>query len=392
MNRLSALKVVEHQPFYRRDIQFSESELAESHHSLHYSLLLPDSISPEVAAYFISKFSRKGEVVLDPFAGSGVTPLEAALVGRVAYAFDDRPLSHELIKAKLIPADLTEVTLKLQGANLRRPVDLGSFNRTFSAFYDVDTYRELVNLREYIAKSYDRTARFIQLLTLSLLHGNNAGYLSVYSLPHLSLTPAEQQQVNFKRGQIPDYRPLVPRILRKAAGVFRDGIPSVLYNNSSQHRFGIKDSRDLSEVRSSSVNLVVTAPPVPGSNRLMNDQLWLRNWFARLENALVSDFELSFQSNEAWELAMNESLTELARVVIPGGRAVLCFYISPNDNMDISYEELIQNLVQEDLCRFWEAEGMLIEKQPSVRIREGSRERDPSKRARYCRALILRRR
>ena len=46
-----------------------------------------------VVRSYIRYFSHPGETVLDPFSGSGVTPVEAALLGRTAIGFDLNPVA-----------------------------------------------------------------------------------------------------------------------------------------------------------------------------------------------------------------------------------------------------------------------------------------------------------
>ena len=49
----------------------------------------------------ISLYTAKGGVVLDPFSGSGVVPLQSALMGRRAYANDLSPYAYVLTRGKL---------------------------------------------------------------------------------------------------------------------------------------------------------------------------------------------------------------------------------------------------------------------------------------------------
>ena len=49
----------------------------------------------------ISLYSEAGNVVLDPFSGSGVVPLESALMSRVAYGNDLSPYAYVLTRGKL---------------------------------------------------------------------------------------------------------------------------------------------------------------------------------------------------------------------------------------------------------------------------------------------------
>src|SRR6187399_3401778 len=52
---------------------------------------------------FIARYSRPGDVVLDPFSGRGTTPLQACAEGRVGAGNDLNPLAHLLTAAKVDP-------------------------------------------------------------------------------------------------------------------------------------------------------------------------------------------------------------------------------------------------------------------------------------------------
>lgn len=391
MGKVLAIRMVETPQPYCREIDFLDQEGDESSHSLHYSLTFPHSFCPDFPAYFISRFSQRGEVVLDPFCGAGTTALETALQGRISFASDKDPLSVAVTGAKLAPSDLTEVTLKLQLINLRRPVNLDNFNRVFAPFYDVETYRELLNLRQYTSANTDRASRFIALLALGLLHGNNAGYFSAYSLPNVSLSPEEQEKLNFKRGQSPDYRSLVPRLLRRAASVFRDGIPSVLHQMAPHHRLCESDARDLSFVPSAAVDLVVSSPPIPGENAQVSQQ-WLRYWFSNLSGRGRALELYDGSSLTDWRDFMNEVLFELARVVRPGGRSVLDLREVRVEGRSECLDEHVSELVRENLSRYWDVEGVILQKQRFAKLRDRSSERDPVRLSKRTRALVLRRR
>ena len=401
MGQIAALKLVEAPAFYSRLLEITEDSGGdEAFHSMHYSTQLPSSISPALAAFFVSRFSRKGQVVLDPFASSGASVLEAALMGRIAKASDIDPLALEICKAKLAPVDITEVTLRLQMINLKRPVELSSFRNSFSTFYDIDTYRELLNLRAYLQDNRDRASDFIKLLALGILHGNNAGYLSVYSHPHIALSPAEQEKVNFQRCQSADYRPVAPRILRKAAFVLREGIPSVIYNNMPYNTCSFSDARNLSYLTSSSVDLIITRPPAiktshedqgQADQRQSAQRQWLKNWFLGISSSAARS-ERYGRELSTWKEFMNESLLEMARVLKPGGRAVLQFQ-SLRDGAEYFHpHEALVDVINENLSRYWEPEGTYQQKLKCSKVRKEQKNHEGVYLAKDCRALVLRRR
>ena len=62
-----------------------------------------------IVAEYISKYSKRGEIVLDPFCGSGVTPTEALRLGRKAIAIDLDPVAVFLTRLTCQPTDLADL-------------------------------------------------------------------------------------------------------------------------------------------------------------------------------------------------------------------------------------------------------------------------------------------
>lgn len=59
---------------------------------------------------YIERFSRTGDVVLDPYGGTGVTLIEALILGRKGIHIDINPLSIFMVKNLLAPVDFGELT------------------------------------------------------------------------------------------------------------------------------------------------------------------------------------------------------------------------------------------------------------------------------------------
>jgi len=56
-----------------------------------------------VVAEYIKNFSKPGDLVLDPFSGSGITPIEAAMNNRRAIALDINPMAVFLVNSLIAP-------------------------------------------------------------------------------------------------------------------------------------------------------------------------------------------------------------------------------------------------------------------------------------------------
>ncbi|MFH1774859.1 MAG: DNA methyltransferase [Methanobacteriota archaeon] len=59
-----------------------------------------------VVREYIERYSKPGEIVLDPFVGSGVTAIEALKAGRKAIAIDLNPISEFITRCTAMPTDL----------------------------------------------------------------------------------------------------------------------------------------------------------------------------------------------------------------------------------------------------------------------------------------------
>lgn len=144
-----------------------------------------------VVSEYIRNFSRPGDVVLDPFGGSGVTVVEAAMLGRHGIHVDINPLANFLTDALLVPVNLSLLSVAFskvradfvrlmptdaQGIRaaaaeaeplLRTPLskdaDVGSVSGLFSDLQKA----ELLTLRKLAFAEKDEAIRKCLLLVLS---------------------------------------------------------------------------------------------------------------------------------------------------------------------------------------------------------------------------------
>src|SRR4030042_316290 len=62
-----------------------------------------------VVSEYIRRYSKEGEIVLDPFGGSGVTAMEAIKAGRKAISIDLNPMSAFIIDNTLSKVSIQEI-------------------------------------------------------------------------------------------------------------------------------------------------------------------------------------------------------------------------------------------------------------------------------------------
>src|SRR6266508_1314825 len=76
------------------------------------------SFPAALAHAFIARYSRPGDVVLDPFSGRGTTPLQASAEGRIGVGNDLNPFAHLLTAAKLESATAAEARTRTTALRL----------------------------------------------------------------------------------------------------------------------------------------------------------------------------------------------------------------------------------------------------------------------------------
>lgn len=75
-------------------------------HGLHK---YPAKFFPELPRWLIKRYSKEGDIILDPFSGSGTTNIEALLSGRHSIGIDVDPFSRYLAKVKTTPLSEKEL-------------------------------------------------------------------------------------------------------------------------------------------------------------------------------------------------------------------------------------------------------------------------------------------
>lgn len=380
----AVLKLVQAQQFSEQlevDLQRSSSDS----HSLQSALLYSSPWQPALARYVIERFSKRGSTVLDPLCATGTVGVESVLSGR---SFVGCAQDHGMVKlarARLRPADLAEVALRLQFINFKKPVDIRGYREPFPFFYDADTFRELMNVKTTLRGADDPAAEFILFIVASILHGHTAGHLSAYSSPSAALSPEAQASLNRKRGEVPSYRALSARILKKAALLLRDGVPSVLQDSRVRRDVVHAEPSALNGVVSGSVDLALVAPDQPGvfEHGLHS---WLRSWWLGVD---VPSAPRSFQDVSEWREYSNEILVELARVVQRGGRAVIRVGQGRIGTKVTSYARELEGVISTCLPKFWQIEGSISERY--VEPATGSGARKDRSGALPCELVVLRR-
>ena len=164
------------------------------------------SFPAALAHAFIARYSRPGDVVLDPFAGRGTTPLQATAEGRIGVGNDLNPFAHLLTASKVEPASAAEARTRLARLRLAWPAEAPTWEARAAAIqadpeggpesvpaevaiaFHPRTFAQLLYLRAAL-KLDDRIDRFLAAAITGILHGKSASYLSDLMPNTFSMAP-----------------------------------------------------------------------------------------------------------------------------------------------------------------------------------------------------------
>jgi len=87
------------------DWDFAHLGMKETQDSTHFFHHWTAKFIPQIPRRVIEEYAKPGDVVLDPFMGSGTTLVEAARLGHNAWGTDINPLAVMIARAKTAPVD-----------------------------------------------------------------------------------------------------------------------------------------------------------------------------------------------------------------------------------------------------------------------------------------------
>lgn len=298
-------------PFFYNEFWTARQRQGHSVHEVSYRACF----KPQLPEFFISRLTRPGDTVYDPFMGRGTTPIQAALMGRRAVGNDVNPLSTYLTRPRTHPPSIAAIERRL------REIDwniAGPSADDLLVFYHPTTLGEISALREHLLKreasgALDLVDDWIRMVAVNRLTGHSAGFFSVYSLPpNQAVSVESQRRINAKRNLTPPRRIVPDIIAKKSHSLLSDGpLPG---KADSFFTTGLAERTPL--IGTASIDLVVTSPPFLDVVQYASDN-WLRCWFVGLD-AKAIDIAMH-KKPEDWTAFVRRTFEELARVVRSGG-------------------------------------------------------------------------
>jgi hypothetical protein len=336
-----------------------------------------------MAKVLVDLYSEPGSVVLDPFSGSGVVPLEAALAGRVALANDLSPYAYTLTRGKLETPGSTRAALQ-KAKDLADVVereapsaDLNAVPEWVCEFFHPDTLRETLTALRILQQQEDY---FLLSCLLGILHHVRPGFLS-YPASHLVPYLRKKKYPPDEFPEMYTYRDLRSRLLAKVKRAYRR---HMLPPNWEQRQYQVwqTNAMDL-PVGDETVDAVISSPPYFGALDYARDNR-LRLWFLGCRDWKELDASLTANKG-AYLPQMRICLKEIHRVLKPGAYSVLVLGDVERDGKIRRTAEILAELAQDAT-----GSGFLLETIYDDRIPDDRRSRRNTKTTKFERILVMR--
>jgi site-specific DNA-methyltransferase (adenine-specific) len=239
-------------------------------HAMHTMCSYQGMFPAKVAHYFIQRYSRPGDVVLDPFSGRGTTALQARVEGRKAISNDLNPLAYVLSRAKSDPPPWEEIHVFLDGLETeynRSKHAMPNVSPDIQMLYHDNTLEQLCYIRARLLSrkltTWSREELMLAGALAGIMHGSwrrddTSQYLSI-SMPNtFSMSPAYVEKFIREKGLKKIDQDVFERLRDKIARLYLDDTTGVA--GKAYHADAAKLLAG-SGVKPGSVDLIVTSPP-----------------------------------------------------------------------------------------------------------------------------------
>ena len=318
-----------------------------------------------MARVLIALYSRPGDTVLDPFAGSGVVPLEAALSGRCAWANDLSPYAYALTRGKLEAPEIERVAIQrakslLDVVKRESPsVDINVAPEWVREFFHPDTLHEVLSAFQILRQREDY---FLTACLLGILHHVRPGFLS-YPASHLVPYLRKTKYPPEKFPKMYGYRDLSSRLLEKVKRAYRR---HTLPPNWNERRYEVWQTNSMNLLMGDeTVDAIISSPPYFGALDYARDNR-LRLWFLGCEYWKELDASLT-ANNKVYLPQMSTCLQEMFRVLKPGSYCILVLGDVERDDKTRLTAEILADLAVKVTQGQFEVETILDDRIPDER-------------------------
>jgi hypothetical protein len=330
----------------------------------------------------IELYSRPGDVVLDPFCGAGVVPLECIIMGRHAIANDLSPYAYVITRGKLSAPFSKQAALRAAEDALdeiesrAQIVTIDNVPEWVRKFFHPDTLKEIVAAFQVLKERQDY---FLMACLLGILHHVRPGFLS-YPASHLTPYLRLKKYPPEEFPKMYSYRDLRSRLIAKVIRAYRQTGFTQLRN---QVTWQVLQENTLNlSLPSNSIDAIISSPPYFGALDYARDNR-LRLWFLGVSDWKELDRSLT-ANDQVYIPQMKLCLSEMGRVLKEEAHCILVLGDVERNGVKKPTAQIISDLAQEV------SNGCLVQKLiytdeiPDIR-----RSRRRTRTTKYERILVL---
>lgn len=317
-------------------------------------------IKTSIARSLIERYTSRGDLILDPFAGSGVIPFEGALLGRRSVATDTNPYGVLLMRAKFsAPSDCTAALAQLETRWKRaqrrvRHQDLRAVPIWVRKFFHPETLRKTLALRDELVEQSDD---FLLACLLGILHHQRPGFLS-YPSSHLVPYLRDKLFPSGKFPQLYEERDVRLRMEAKVHRAYRrpplELAPVAIYST---------DARVLPVPQR--IDAIITSPPYMNELDYVRDNR-LRLWFLARTLPSIDDIARRDRENHFREL-LRDTFTRLLGSFAPDATVIIIVGDTSRGDRRVDAAQAVRDLFSEDAFRSFHPQGEILDHIPDIR-------------------------
>lgn len=231
---------------------------APQHYSCSYMAMFP----PALPHYFIRRFTKPGDIILDPFSGRGTTVLEAIAQNRIGIGNDLNDLAYILSKGKVANPNLDDVLTRLneleEGFDRTDWLRFSGMPNKIRMIYHPETQKHLMYLRNKLDWKGNDIDAFLTMVLMGAMHGQSSGFLSL-SMPntfsmgwnYIKKYIAENDLKRPKRDVFEVVRNRCNRILKMGK---LPGSGFVIHGD-------VRDLKNERKIKKNSIKMIFSSPP-----------------------------------------------------------------------------------------------------------------------------------
>ncbi len=274
-------------------------------HMIH---LYPAKLLPHIPAYFLANniLSSKGDLVLDPFCGSGTVMLEAILANRQAIGADSNPLARLIAKVKITALERKKLISTYK--RLQERISKTKFSNQYPDVVNIDLWfhphvkKELSHIKQCIdvirdqaLKDFFRVCFSNTLKRVSLADPNVSVPVRLKKEKYPKSSPhyTQVEKIIDKLEDINVYQEFfkITETNIKRINAFTEatecGSGSIIIYDDAR-KLGDKETRQKDE----SVQLVITSPPYSGAQKYIRSSGLNLGWLDYCKSNELRKFEI----------------------------------------------------------------------------------------------------